>query len=334
MYLCDKDIKSRLTEIRFQSDEPNAPFDTGTQIQPSSIDLRLSNIFWEPTRGRSIDLRKRHLMELEPRRYWKKRMLRHNECITLKPGQLILGRTSEEFSIPKDCAGKIEGRSSFARMGIGVHCTGDYINPGYRGRMPLEIFNFGPNSIKVFPHIPICQLVLIRLSDVPERLYGVAELQSKYMNDDGGPSYWWRDKRIEKLQELFQSKDVTLMVQEDILKRLGIQEPEVIERFEKVVLKLKEPQKENADTLLDVFSHREDALRKLDKCIHGFALALFPLLASVAAGAFLVRPFTDTHFIIWTLTVLTVLPFFAALREPHKEYLGCKELEELKRRNP
>jgi len=334
MYLCDKDIKARLAEMRVESDAPDTQFDAGIQVQPSSIDLRLSNIFWEPTRGRSIDLRKRHLLELEPRRYWKKRTLRHNECITLRPGQLLLGRTSEEFSIPKDCAGKIEGRSSFARMGLGVHCTGDFINPGYRGRMPLELFNFGPNAIKVFPFIPICQLILIRLSDVPERLYGVAELQSKYMNDDGGPSYWWRDKRIHKLQELFQSKDVTLAVQEDILKRVGIQEPEVIERFEKVVFKLKEPQKENADTLLDVFIHTEDALRKRDRCIHGLAVAVFPLLASAAAGALLVTPFASTHFILWTITMLTAWPFFAALKEPRKEYLGCKELGELKRKNP
>lgn len=334
MYLCDKDIKARLPDMRVESDAPGAPFDASSQVQPSSIDLRLSNVFWEPTKGRPIDLRNRHLLELEPRRYWKKKILRHNECLTLKPGQLLLGRTSEEFSIPRDCAGKIEGRSSFARMGLGVHCTGDYINPGYRGRMPLELFNFGPNAIKVFPHIPICQLVLIRVSDVPERLYGVEELQSKYMNDDGGPSYWWRDKRIQKLQEVFQTKDVALAVQEDILKRVGIQEPEVIERFERVVFGLSEPQKENADALLDIFVKTEDKLRRLDKSVHGFAVALFPLVASAAIGSFFVSPVTAAHVAIWIYTLLTAWPFFAALREPKKEYLGEKELAKLKRGNP
>lgn len=334
MYLCDKDIKACLAQMAIESDDPNDPFDPQIQIQPSSVDLRLSNVFWEPTKGRSIDLRKRHLMELEPRRYWKKRTLQHDECITLKPGQLLLGRTSEEFSIPKNCAGKIEGRSSFARMGIGVHCTGDYINPGYRGRMPLELFNFGPNAIKVFPHIPICQLILIRLSSTPDRLYGVAELQSKYMNDDGGPSYWWRDKRIHKLQEVFQSKDIALTVQEDILKRIGIQEPEVIERFEKVVFRLPEPQKENAETLLDVFAQKEDALRKRDKCVHGLAVAFFPLLASAAAAAFLVSPYAAAHYVLWTITACSFWPFIVALREPSKEYLGTKDLKELKTNNP
>lgn len=334
MYLCDKDIKTRIAEMRIESDALDAPFDPGTQVQPSSIDLRLSNIFWEPIGRRPIDLRKSYLMELEPRRYWKKRILRLNDCITLKPGQLLLGRTSEEFSMPSGCAGKIEGRSSFARMGLGVHCTGDYINPGYRGRMPLELFNYGPNSIKVFPHIPICQLILIGLSNIPERLYGVAELQSKYMNDDGGPSYWWRDKRIEKLHKLFQTKDVTLGVQEDILKRVGVQEPEVIERFEKVVLGLKEPQKENADSLLDVFTSAEDTLRRRDKCIAGVALALFPLIASATVGSIFIKPFSSTHVVLLILTVLTAWLFFAALSEPNKEYLGNKEMVELRRKNP
>jgi hypothetical protein len=147
-------------------------------------------------------------------------------------------------------------------------------------------------------------------------------------------SRWWRDKRIQKLQEVFQTKDVALAVQEDILKRVGIQEPEVIERFERVVFGLSEPQKENADALLDIFVKTEDKLRRLDKSVHGFAVALFPLVASAAIGSFFVSPVTAAHVAIWIYTLLTAWPFFAALREPKKEYLGEKELAKLKRGNP
>ena len=331
MYLCDKDIKARLADMQIECDAPDEPFDPEIQVQPSSIDLRLSNIFWEPIKVHSIDLRKRYLMELEPRRYWKKRTLRNNECITLKPGQLLLGRTYEEFSIPKDCAGKIEGRSSFARMGLGIHCTGDYINPGYRGRMPIELFNFGLNAIKIFPYIPICQLMLVQLSGTPDRLYGVVELQSKYMNDDGGPSYWWRDKRIRKLQEAFQLKNVDLTIQEDIMRQIGIQEPEIIERFEKVIFRLREPQKENADALLEHFAQKENATRERDKCKQGFAKALFPLLASAGVGIFFIKPVTALHYIFWITAALSLWPFYKATIEPTKEYLGTRELEELAR---
>src|SRR5205085_4347843 len=120
--------------------------------------------------------------------------------IVLKPSEMLLGRTYEIFTIPKDHAGKLEGRSSFARLGLAVHCSADFINPGYRGHMPLQLINFSRSSIRVFPLIPICQLILVRLSSTPTRVYGDRELSSKYMDDDGGPSYWWRDKRIKSLK--------------------------------------------------------------------------------------------------------------------------------------
>src|SRR5208337_5350450 len=95
----------------------------------------------------------------------------------------------------------------------------------------------GTSAIRIFPFIPICQLILIKLTSLPSRLYGTEELQSKYMDDDGGPSYWWRDKRIRALQQVFTEKSVELFVQERILEKIGIQEPEIIERFERFITK-------------------------------------------------------------------------------------------------
>ncbi|MEW6621008.1 MAG: dCTP deaminase [bacterium] len=233
MYLCDKDIYKKLPEINFVANNSENPFVPDDQIQPCSVDLRLDNIFWIPRKRFTIDLRKTKLLEIEPRRYYKKVILNKGEHITLKPGKLLLGRIYEEFTIPNECAGKISGRSSFARLGIMIHLTGDFINPGYRGHMPLQLINFGNNPIKIFPYIPICQLQLVKVSDLPNRLYGVSELQSKYMNDDGGPSYWWRDKRIKKLQKALGEVNVAISIQESILQIIGKQEPEVIERLEK-----------------------------------------------------------------------------------------------------
>ena len=329
MYLCDKNILLILPELNFETNNPSISFDPHEQIQPSSIDLRLSNVFWIPQRAKAIDLRKSALLELAPRRYWKKRVLAQNECITLYPGRLLLACIYEEFTIPKECAGKIEGRSSFARMGLGVHCTGEYINPGYRGHMPLELYNFSPNPIRVFPYIPICQLMLIRLTGIPNRVYGETDLQSKYMNDDGGPSYWWRDKRIRSLQEAFMIKSVELEVQEGILKRIGIQEPEIIERFEKCLEHLKEPDKENADTLLEKFAENEDRLRKRHSAFKGCILALFPTLASLSGASILMGNYGILHYIIWVLMVPSLFMFIRALREPPMKYMGKGELEEL-----
>lgn len=262
MYLSDKDLKENWKELNVECDRTDCNDDCESHIQPSSIDFCLSNIFWEPIKRKAIDLRKRALLELAPRRYWKKKVLRKNEYITLKPGKLLLGRVAAKFTIPKDCAGKIEGRSSFARMGLGIHCTCDYINPGYRGHMPLELYNYGPNPIKIFPYIPICQLILIRLSSETNRLYGVEELQSKYMDDDGGPSYWWRDKRIKSLQKVFSDKSVEIFVQEQLIEKIGVQEPEIIERFESLVEKKPEISNENADLLLEEFTKSENELKE------------------------------------------------------------------------
>jgi deoxycytidine triphosphate deaminase len=259
MYLIDKEIRELLPQLGIETDHPDHPFMADEQIQPCSIDIRLSNVFWLPENTRTkIDLRKSKLAEVSPRRHWKRIALKPNECHTIRPGEILLGRTYEKFSIPPICAGKIEGRSSFARMGLSVHCTGEFINPGWRGHMPLQLVNFGPHPIKVFPYLPMCQLMLITLSETPDKLYGERELQSKYMDDDGGPSYWWRDKRIQRLHTALQQSDVALAIQRELLETVGVQEPEVLERFETFVDKHPVGALESSEILLHHFSRAED----------------------------------------------------------------------------
>lgn len=324
MYLCDAEIRAKLGEMDIVADAVT-PFSADNQVQPCSIDMRLSNVFWCPQKRRPTDLRKSALLELKPRRYWRRVVLRPNEHITLRPGQLLLGRISEKVTIPKDCAGKIEGRSSFARMGLGVHCAGGFINPGYRGHMPLELFNYGPNAIKVFPFVPICQMILVKLSGVPQRLYGLQELQSKYMDDDGGPSYWWRDKRIRELQKKFHDAHVELHIQEQILASVGIQEPEVIERFERLVTKLGDSSKENAASLIDRFVASEDRLRRRHTTNLALGKLLLPASIAAAIAQRFLFPISLSHYAIWVALASSVWPFIWALRDNPREYLGKKE---------
>lgn len=329
MYLSDNEIREKWDELNIECDSANCTIDCAEHIQPCSIDFCLSNVFWEPIKHKTIDLRKSSLLELAPRRYWRKRVLRSSEYITIKPGKLLLGRLAAKFTIPKDCAGKIVGRSSFARLGLGIHCTGEFINPGYRGHMPLELYNYSPNPIKIYPYIPICQVMLRKLSSTPSKFYGEEELHSKYMDDDGGPSYWWRDKRIRSLQDALSEKNIELFVQEKILGNIGVQEPDIIERFEELVERNPKISNENAELLLDEFTKSEDRLRIKDKIINGICRTVFPLGASASIGLVFIPPFTNYHYILWGATIISLWPLIWAWKLAPKQYLGKQELSEL-----
>lgn len=326
MYLIDRELYEALPQLNIQTDEPAHPFLPAEQIQPCSIDIRLSNIFWLPQKKRStIDLRKSKLAEISPRRHWRRIAIKPNESYTIRPGEILLGRTYEKFSIPSVCAGKIEGRSSFARMGLSVHCTGDFINPGWRGHMPLQLINLGPHPIKVIPYLPICQLMLIKLSNAPNKLYGERELQSKYMDDDGGPSYWWRDKRIQRLHKALQHSDVTLAIQQELLETIGVQEPEVIERFESFVDSRPVGALESSAILLSQFSRSEDKRRVRDRLFRWSKAVPLALTGSLSVRYLFERPYQLHHYVLWIITLISLVLAARVFATTEGEYLGEKE---------
>lgn len=329
MYLCDNDIKLKLPELDIETSNPEFPFEPEVQIQPCSIDFKLNNVFWVPKKRITIDLRKSKLLEIHPRRYYRKIVLKKGEFYTLKPGKTIFSSIYENITIPSDCAGKISGRSSFARLGIMVHLTGDFINPGYRGHMPLQIVNLNSNSIKIFPYIPICQMQLVKLSGVPERFYGNTVIQSKYMNDDGGPSYWWRDQRIKKLQDIFSQVDLSISIQNSVLEIIGNQEPEIIERLETRISKCKQSEIENCSSILNDFAKYEDRRRMLRKIGIYSARGLFPILFSASIGILFTNPYDLMHYVIWIITVLSIPITIYAFSTEIGSHLGKYELEKI-----
>lgn len=330
MYLIDREIISRLDAINF---ECSRPFDISTQIQPCSVDLNLDSIFWEPRSNiKSIDLRKSRLLELDSRNYWRSINLKDNECIDIKPGKFLLGRTYEKFSIPHDCAGKLEGKSSMSRFGLAVQIGSDFINPGWRGHMPIQLVNHSKTTIKIFPYIPICQLMFIKLSDVPDRLYGVEELQSKYKDDDGGPSHWWRDKRIKSMQKVFSDLDITFDIQENILSTLGVNEPDTIKKFEIFVKKLPNDDISNHDVILKKFAKHEDKLKLFEKIFKIGSPAIFTLLLSLSIPIALVDypKFPNLNLFnisIWALNLIFLgLSIYTFLFYNSKDWFTSKKL--------
>jgi deoxycytidine triphosphate deaminase len=329
MYVCDKHLRDLLPQIDVRAEEGTDPFQPDEAIQPASVDLRLSAVFWKPLRRFTIDLRRSRLLEVQPRRYYRKVVLGAGETILLRPRQMLLGRTAEEFSVPNGYAAELIGRSSFARMGLMVSAAGGYINPGWRGHMPLQLVNFSPNPIRLVAGLPICQVRFGRLTDLAERPYGDASLQSIYLDDDGGPSYWWRDKRIKKLHELLAERSVEARIQRQLDAVIGRREPEVIERLEKHVSRTRVAEVSNAEAMLEDFAHREERRRTLRRWAINLSRASFTV--GITASLFVASklpPLEWWHWTTWGVAAGLVALSVYAFRTEVGDHFGQAELRE------
>jgi len=136
-----------------------------SRVGPVSIDLKLGRRF---SRFRSV--RPGHIaaIHVDPGLWGSHDLWEHfedREVYRLEPGAFVLAHTLERVRIPNDVVGLVEGRSSFARVGITVHVTAPKIDPGFQGTITLEMANFGtvPVDLRAGIDEP-AQLLLLRLS--------------------------------------------------------------------------------------------------------------------------------------------------------------------------
>jgi deoxycytidine triphosphate deaminase len=277
-----------------------------------------------PWREITIDLGRSNMHVLDPIRDWKRVEVSEGQFITIRPGQTVMTRVYERFRMPDDCAGKIEGRSSFARLGLAVHCTGDFINPGWEGYMPLQLSNVGPYPLKIGPYFAICQLMLVKLASPPERSYGDSELRSKYVNDDGGPSLWWRDARVEQLQQRLGKTNAHEAIRQAIVERVRFESTEVLARFQRDIDRQRVGQIENADEVLEAFALRENRRRLFDRLLMGL-----PAMCAAAWLASLLSFFSLDWFVFLGLLLLSLVPALLAYERHDDGYLGKRELRAL-----
>ena len=151
------------------------PFDPG-MIQPASVDVRLGSSFrvFHNHRIQSIDLS-------DPPRDLTEHVEvdEHGEFV-IHPGEFVLGRTVELLELPDDVVSRIEGKSSVGRLGLVVHATAGFVDPGFRGTLTLEITNFNSVPIVLRPGLPIAQLSFMALDRPAEKPYGHPDLGSHY----------------------------------------------------------------------------------------------------------------------------------------------------------
>ncbi len=174
--LSDRDIRAEIQAGRLGID----PFDDGL-IQPSSVDVRLDNLFrvFNNTRYTHIDPAERQddlTTLVEPK---------EGEPFVLHPGEFVLGATLERCTLPDDLAGRLEGKSSLGRLGLLTHSTAGFIDPGFSGHITLELSNVANLPITLWTGMKIGQLCLLRLTSPAEHPYGSAKAGSKYQNQRG-----------------------------------------------------------------------------------------------------------------------------------------------------
>ena len=180
MILSDRDIHARLRQgdlkISGISDEEQ-------QVQPASVDLRLSAEFliYKPARVACLDPREPATLTAATERV----KVPTGEAFILHPGEFALGSTIERVSIPHDLVARVDGRSSVGRLAIVVHATAGFIDPGFQGQITLELSNIGPIPVKLYPGMRVAQLVFHELKSPAEVPYGSAERGSSYQGQQG-----------------------------------------------------------------------------------------------------------------------------------------------------
>ena len=145
-------------------------------VQPASVDLRLGDSFrvFHNHRVTAIDLRE------PPTNLTEEVVVAEDEPFAIHPGEFVLGRTLEQVRIPDDVVARIEGKSSLGRLGLIVHATAGFVDPGFRGTLTLEITNLPRVPIKLYAGLPIAQLSFMTLDAPAEQPYGSPELGSHY----------------------------------------------------------------------------------------------------------------------------------------------------------
>jgi dCTP deaminase len=151
------------------------PWDA-TQVQPASVDLRLGGSFrvFHNHRATSIDLRN------PPANLTEEVVIPEGDAFVIHPGEFALGRTLEYVELPDDIVARIEGKSSLGRLGLIVHATAGFCDPGFQGTLTLELNNLTRVPILLYPGLPIAQLSFMTLDRPAARPYGSPGLGSHY----------------------------------------------------------------------------------------------------------------------------------------------------------
>jgi dCTP deaminase len=174
--LSDRDLVSEIKSGQLGLD----PFEPSL-VQPSSIDVRLDRLFrvFNNHLYTHIDpaVRQDDLTALVD--------VPEGEAFILHPGEFVLASTLETVTLGHQLAARLEGKSSLGRLGLLVHSTAGFIDPGFSGHVTLELSNVASLPIRLWPGMKIGHICVLRLSSPAEHPYGSAVYGSRYQHQRG-----------------------------------------------------------------------------------------------------------------------------------------------------
>tara|TARA_Y100001970_G_scaffold86666_1_gene109304 strand:+ start:2051 stop:2614 length:564 start_codon:yes stop_codon:yes gene_type:complete len=174
--LSDKDIKKALKDKWIEISPLEKTF-----IQPSSVDLRVGTEFrvFENHKYSHIDPKapQEDLTTLVE--------ATKNEPFVLHPGEFVLGTTYEKVALSNKIVARLEGKSSLGRIGLLIHSTAGFVDPGFSGYLTLELSNVANLPIKIYPEMKIGQISFYYLNSASEAKYGDRNYGSKYQGQEG-----------------------------------------------------------------------------------------------------------------------------------------------------
>ena len=174
--LSDVDIKSSIKNKDIEISPLVEEF-----IQPSSVDLRVGADFrvFENHKYSHIDPKAKQddLTTLVTSSM--------EEPFVLHPGEFVLGTTFEKVSLSNKVVARLEGKSSLGRIGLLIHSTAGFVDPGFTGYLTLELSNVANLPIKIYPEMKIGQISFYYLNSPSESKYGSDIYGSKYQGQEG-----------------------------------------------------------------------------------------------------------------------------------------------------
>jgi len=176
MIFSDRTIKEAMANDRITID----PYDE-SMVQPSSVDIRCDPKF------RVFENHKYAL--IDPKAPQGDLTVgvtaSEDDPFILHPGEFVLGSTLEVIGLADDIVARLEGKSSLGRLGLLIHSTAGFIDPGFTGQVTLELSNVANLPIAIYPRMKIGQISFYQMTTPAEFPYGSPELGSKYQGQSG-----------------------------------------------------------------------------------------------------------------------------------------------------